>query len=124
MKLCEICKGPVPTEGNCSKPIIWGEANLYVCSPQCELNLGRRYGRGGETDRKRLILDFPDADTRHAFIATLLDGGCDQHFMESEGCENVYTQPPGGGDEWDWQKGLGHDAPEHVIEFVRIIDES
>jgi hypothetical protein len=41
---CTICKGPVPTKGNCSLPIEWGGKNYYVCSPQCELNLGRRMG--------------------------------------------------------------------------------
>jgi hypothetical protein len=41
-KVCEICKGPIPTKGNCSLPIIWGDEELYVCTPQCEFALGVR----------------------------------------------------------------------------------
>ncbi len=41
---CEICKGPVPTEGNCSKPIIVEGKHYYVCSPRCEFELGMQHG--------------------------------------------------------------------------------
>jgi hypothetical protein len=51
---CAICKGPVPTEGNCSKPIIVREKHYYVCSPKCEFALGIQHGQEYQKRRDRL----------------------------------------------------------------------
>lgn len=55
---------------------------------------------------KRLILEFPDDETRMAFVGWYLDGTGEQDFgltREEGGKPFLYSSPPKGQEQWDWQ---------------------